>query len=589
MCGISGIISHQVEEEGLKKSISTLAHRGPDNQGIYITSNQKVGLAHSRLAFLDLSDTGRQPMTVLHLTITFNGEIYNYRELQKDLESQGAQFSSSSDTEVILWAYLFWGAACLSKFKGMFAFAILDEKKNELFLARDRFGIKPLFYSFQNNNFYFGSEVKAILAFDSFKRKIQPSSVALFLANRFVSDNQTMWKDIYKLPAAHYMKINTQDLSYQVEEYWSIFKAKIEVHKDEVQEHFEYLLIDSLKQHLRSDVPIGAFLSGGLDSSTTVLLMQKELQYDTKAFSIGFNGWNESEHQYAQMVADETGAELKTLLLEKIDFEVMPKLMVHYDDPIADISILPTYFVSQLASQDVKAVISGEGADEFLGGYSWQKPENFYTENHFFSKWSSKLFSNTQKEMKKHYIQAMSMGLYDNKELKKCLQNEFLAEIPKDVFGHLDKLIQPELSRLKQIQLLDMHRFMGELVLVKIDRASMANSLEVRVPFLDHELVEYLYQLPEDAYMKSGVQKPLLQNILRNRLPEKILNRPKQGFVGPDKFYKDFNLYKEALTHGRLIQDEVISSSYLQKLFFLKDHWRLWKLFVLEHWWRVWI
>ncbi|MCO5233323.1 MAG: asparagine synthase (glutamine-hydrolyzing) [Chitinophagales bacterium] len=589
MCGISGIISHQVEEEGLKKSASTLSHRGPDDQGIYISNNSHIGLAHRRLSLIDLSKTGHQPMTVQHLTIIFNGEIYNYRELQKELESQGAQFRSSSDTEVILWAYLFWGAACLSKFKGMFAFAILDEKKNELFLARDRFGIKPLFYSFQNNNFYFGSEVKAILAFDSFKRKIQASSVALFLANRFVSDNQTMWKDIYKLPAAHYMKINTQDLSYQVEEYWSILNTKAEVHTKEVQEQFEFLLKNSLKQHLRSDVPIGAFLSGGLDSSTTVLLMQKELQYDTKAFSIGFNGWNESEHQYAQMVADETGANLKTLLLEKIDFEVMPKLMVHYDDPIADISILPTYFVSQLASQNVKAVISGEGADEFLGGYSWQKPENFYTENQFFSKWPSKLFPNTQKEMKKHYIQAMSMGLYDNKELKKCLQNEFLAEMPKDVFGHLDKLMQPELSRLKQIQLLDMHRFMGELVLVKVDRASMANSLEVRVPFLDHELVEYLFQLPEDAYMKSGVQKPLLQNILRNRLPEKILNRPKQGFVGPDKFYKDFNLYKEALTHGRLIQDEVISSSYLQKLFFLKDHWRLWKLFVLEHWWRAWM
>ncbi|MCO5229572.1 MAG: asparagine synthase (glutamine-hydrolyzing) [Chitinophagales bacterium] len=588
MCGISGKISKNniIQRNELEKSAFSLQHRGPDDQGIYISNDKHVGLTHRRLSLIDLSQTGHQPMTIQHLTIVYNGEIYNFRKLKSELECLGAHFKSNSDTEVILWGYYYWKEKVLDRLKGMFSFAILDENESKLFLARDRFGIKPLFYAFQNNTFYFGSEIKAILSFESFHKKIEPSSISLFLANRYISDNQSMWQDVFKLPAGQYMYIDTQTLIHHQSTYWELPDKTLPISDTkEVQEKFENLLLNSLKEHLVSDVPIGAFLSGGLDSSTTVMLMQKELQYDTKAFSIGFNGWKESEHQYAQMVADHTGAKLKTLLLEKIDFEVMPKLMYHYDDPIADISILPTYFVSQMASQDVKAVVSGEGADEFLGGYWWHKPESFHQNKNLFHR----IFSTSKKSIKQHYIQANSMGLFDNHELSQCLNGKYLSSMPKDVFGHIDKLLHPQLSKLKQIQLLDMHRFMGELVLVKVDRASMANSLEVRVPFLDHELVEWLFSLPEEIYMKKGIQKPLLQNLLNNRLPDKILKRPKQGFVGPDIFYKDFELYKRELLDGRIVKDGVIRKEYVQQLLKAKEHWKLWKLFVLEHWWRVWV
>ena len=591
MCGICGKIStHKIiSTEELVQSTQTLSHRGPDDQGIFLSKNQKTGLGHRRLSLLDLSAQGHQPMTLDNLTIVFNGEIYNYIELKDELEQIGIAFNSQCDTEVILKAYQYWGEQMLSKLRGMFAFAILDEYKQELFLARDRFGIKPLFYAFQKGNFYFGSELKAIKSFSDFNALIEPSSISLFLANRFVSNHQTMWQDLHKLPAAHTLTIKLDTLKYQIKPYWNLPLTTLSVSAEEASVQFEKLLQDSLSEHLRSDVPVGAFLSGGLDSSATVTLMQTALDYQTQAFSIGFSGWNESEHQYAQLVANHVGAHLDTLILDKIDLDLMPTLMYHYDNPIADISILPTYLVSQLAHQKVKAVISGEGADELLGGYWWQKPENFHPGDSWINAWKSKLFPNATSDIKRHYIYAMSMGLFDSKECRKVLNGVYQSAVPRDVFSHLDSLFHPELSRLKQIQLMDIHRFMGELVLTKIDRASMAHSLEVRVPFLDHRLVEWLFQLPEPCYMQPNVQKPLLQKLLKGKVPEKILQRPKQGFVGPDVFYKDFHLYQSTLEHGRLIQDGIINPHYISKLLWSKDHWRLWKLFVLEHWWRVWV
>jgi asparagine synthase (glutamine-hydrolysing) len=591
MCGISGKIStkNPIERIDLEKSALTIRHRGPDDQGTYLSSNHKVGFAHRRLSLLDLSNHGHQPMSHQNTTIVFNGEIYNFVEIRKELEGLGVQFESVSDTEVILLGYQVWGKEVLHKLKGMFAFAIHDEERKEVFLARDRFGIKPLFYAFQNGNFYFGSEIKAIHSFEEFEKKIEPSSISLFLANRFVSDNQTMWKGLYKLPAAHYMLVHTDTLQKEVSQYWSLERKTIDLESDYVQNKFEDLFTTSLLEHLRSDVPVGAFLSGGLDSSATVMLMQTELKYTTQAFSIGFNDWEESEDRFAKMVTDFTGAELETLVLDKIDLEIMPTLMYHYDDPIADISILPTYSVSQLASKRVKAVISGEGADELLGGYWWQKPENFQPGGNFLHKWLSKFSNKSTKDIKNHYINAMSMGLFDSKELRKGLSGKYQEAVPKDVFAHLDGLMHSEFSTLKQIQYLDIHRFMGELVLTKIDRASMAHSLEVRVPFLDHELVEWLFSLPENRYMQDGVQKLLLQNLLKGRVPDKILQRPKQGFVGPDVFYKNFELYKSTLLDGSLVKNDVVKRSYIQQLLLTRDHWRLWKLYVLEHWWRVWM
>jgi asparagine synthase (glutamine-hydrolysing) len=592
MCGIAGKISLTIPVSlgELEHAGASLRHRGPDDKGVYLSENKKVGFAHQRLSLLDLTSAGHQPMQTENgaLTIVYNGEIYNYIELKEELSKQGYIFQTSSDTEVIIIGYQHWGIQVLNRLKGMFAFAIHDLNNKQVILARDRFGIKPLYFAQQVGLFCFGSEIKAILAFDNLNKQLRHSSISGFLANRYVPGNFTMWEGIRKLGIGGYMRIDTETLDVQEDTYWKLSTTLHQKDKSDVVEKFGFLLEKSLKEHLRSDVQIGSFLSGGMDSSALLTLMNKKLHYTGKAFSIGFNNWENSEDKYAKEVAKHCGASLKTLNLDKIDLNTVSKLMVHYDDPIADISILPTYAVSGLAAGEVKAVISGEGADELLGGYWWQKPKQFYYRN-LLEKWGSKLNGIGKQAIKTHYIEAMSMGLFDRSELKMAFSDEWRKEIPDDPFSHFDVLLQNDLPVLKQIQYLDIHTFMSELILTKVDRASMAHSLEVRVPFLDHELVEYLYGLPQECYFRSDIQKWLLQRLVRDLLPQGILDRPKQGFVGPDKFYMDFELYRNKLLGGNLVSNGIIRKKYIQYLLFKRDHWRLWKLFVLEHWWDNWV
>lgn len=590
MCGLAGKISPdgKVSISELKRAADSIQHRGPDDEGLFLSADARCGLAHRRLSLLDLSSAGHQPMTApgRKVHIAYNGEIYNYPLLRKQLAEAGYSFNTHSDTEAILLGYLRWGEEVVRHLKGMFAFAILDEERQLLLLSRDRFGIKPLYFAKQGNQFYFGSELKAILAMDGFSKTIRKASIGSFLANRYVADNFTMWEDIRQLSPGALLEVQVDTLRFNEKKYWQL--PLLQCADKDVADHFKEKLIDSVSTHLLSDVPVGSFLSGGYDSSAMVALMQTELKYPTKAFSIGFDKWKQSEHLYAQQVATHCGAKLETLMLERIDLEVMPRLMYHYDDPIADISILPTYAVSGQASRHVKAVLSGEGADELLGGYWWQKPENFFAGKPWH-RWWRQLAGISKKDIKAHYIQAMSMGLYDRKSIQETLQPDWDAAQDDDPFAHFDLLMREELSVLKQIQYLDIHTFMGELILKKVDRASMAHGLEVRVPFLDHELVEWLFSLPEEQYFQPGIQKPLLRNLLKDYVPESILQRPKQGFVGPDVFYMDFELYQRTLTNGRLVKEGIIRPAFIRDLLTGKDHWRLWKLFVLEHWWRVWL
>ena len=317
------------------------------------------------------------------------------------------------------------------------------------------------------------------------------------------------------------------------------------------------------------------------------MIASKNVDYPFKTFSIGFKDWEESEDKYARIVSERLNIPFFPKIASEINLNLVKKLMYYYDDPIADISILPTYEVSKLASGHVKAVLSGEGADEILGGYWWDKPEQFYFENKYkriLSKFTPKSF----KDVKQHYIQAMSMGLFDRAELKLALKGDYQKEIPDDPFYHFDQFDLKGAHTTKQIQYLNIKTFMSELVLQKIDRASMANSLEVRVPFLDSKLVAYFMSLSPDSYMKQGVQKPLLQSILAPHIPSNILSRKKQGFVGPDKFYMDIQIYENALINGYLVNEEIIDSDYLKRKILEKDYWRLWKLFVLESWWANW-
>jgi asparagine synthase (glutamine-hydrolysing) len=591
MCGITGIslYKEQVNEPLLKKATALLHHRGPDSSNIHISNNRKTGFGHTRLSFIDLSDAGSQPMSNPEnsTTVVLNGEIYNYLELRKELTELGYTFITKTDTEVLIHGFGAWGKDLPKKLEGMFAFAIYDEVNAQLFLARDRFGIKPLYYYKSNDQFIFGSEVKSILALDPTLKKIRPESISLFLANRYVPTPFTIWQDIYKLKPGSYVSLDLNSFKTEENPYWELKIGEEKISEEDAYEKFRTSLIRSVENHLRSDVPIGSFLSGGLDSSTLVYIMQKELGYSTKAFSIGFENWEQSEDQYAKIVADKVGANLFTSKPDRLDLNSVEKLMWHYDDPIADISIIPTFEVSSLARQQVKAVVSGEGADEALGGYWWHQPESFTRKTYF-----QKIFSGGApnfKKIKKHYIHAMSMGLFDHSELKDALTNQFAHSIPADPFQHFNSFEIEGSTQLKQLQYLDLNTFMPELILNKVDRASMAHSLEVRVPFLQHQLVEDLFNLPQHVYFKKGEQKPFLKKLLKDKVPAEVLNRPKQGFVGPDKYYMEMELYKNALVNGRLVVDGVIKSSYIESKLQQKDHWRLWKLFVLENWWKNWM
>jgi len=591
MCGFSAVFSKKrLDLNEFNELKNLLHHRGPDAQGQFISENGKALMYHNRLSFQDLDNRSNQPFLSKdgRFCIVFNGEIYNYKLLQQELKQKGISFSTNGDTEVIIEGFIHEGSSFFNRLEGMFAFVIYDSLTNDFIAVRDRFGIKPLFYYHSDELVVFSSEIKGILAARKLieSLKIRKESVALFLANRYIPTPFTMWEGIFKLTPATFIQFDVQ-FKFSIKEYWKLEIANKHISTKEYSNVATELIEHSVKNHLVSDVEIGGFLSGGLDSSTLAMIASKNVDYPFKTFSIGFKDWNESEDQYAKVVADKLNIPFFPKIASEIDLNLVKKLMYYYDDPIADISILPTYEVSKLASEQVKAVLSGEGADEILGGYWWDKPEQFYFENQY-KRILRKFIPKSFQDVKQHYIYAMSMGLFDRSELKEALKGEYQQAIPDDPFNHFDKFELKGEHTTKQIQYLNIKTFMSELVLQKIDRASMSNSLEVRVPFLDSKLVEYFMSLSPDCFLEKGIQKPLLQLILAPKIPTSILQRKKQGFVGPDKFYMDIKIYEDALKNGCLINEEVINSDYLNRKIIEKDYWRLWKLFVLESWWANW-
>lgn len=590
MCGIAGQInfSKQVDEKNIIAMTEAIRHRGPDGDGVYLNKSKTVGLGHRRLSFLDLSEAGKQPMTNedCSLWITYNGEIYNYIELREELEKCGHQFRSHTDTEVILHGYEEWGTEVLQKLKGMFAFGIWNEKKQELFLARDRFGIKPLYYYHQNENFVFASEIKAIKANEKVTATLDYTSFADYFVYRYVPSPKTIWNEVKKLPPAHFLLLKA-DGSVQTKKYWSIPFAEKAISDKEAIEKFDDLLLTSVRTHARSDVPVGSFLSGGYDSSALVYYMSR-FGYAPSTFSIGFENWNVSEHLFAEMVAKQYGTNHHSLILESQSLDLLDHLSWVYDEPNGDISIIPTFLVSKEASKNVKAVMSGEGADEMLVGYQWQK-EFQPQQSSLFEKMKSLFQTNSNPHIVQYYANSMAMGRFDKAELEKLLHPEVQQAINKNVDWFYKENFRDDLPDLKSIQQMDVSCFMGEQVLCKVDRASMANSLEVRVPFLDHEICEFVFGLSSNVYYKKDETKHLLYQNIKNHFSKEILERKKQGFVGPDKYYMNMAWYETRLNDSKLVKDKIVNARYIQQLLANEDHWRLWKVAVMETWYRRWV
>ena len=540
------------------------------------------------MSLIDLSDNGNQPLHNEDKTIWMivNGEIYNYKNLKDQLVLLGHFFYTNTDSEVIIHGYEEWGVDMIGRLKGMFALGIWDDQKKLLVLARDRFGIKPLYYYCDDEQFIFASEIKGIVKNPGIKKNIDYPSFCNYFTYRYIPSPETIWEDIKKLPPAHFILYRNGMIN--IRKYWDIDPHYDRPGKETaIQEVNEYLS-NSVKEHLLADVPIGTFLSGGYDSSALVYY-QSLLNYPTKTFSLGFENWEKSEHYFARIVANQFNTEHHEEIITKDYFEQIDHLMYYYDEPIADISILPTYIVSKLAAKQVKAVISGEGADEIFAGYTWHEVnrKDLSLKQLLYSVYQN-IFLKIDDFSAEKYASAMSMGLFDKFQLKKLIHPDFQKYIPENPFWFYEKHFSKNIENVKRFQYLDIHTFMAELVLTKIDRASMANSLEVRVPFLDHTLVEYMFGLNEVSYISKDHKKLLLYENIKKHLPQSILNRKKQGFVGPDSYYKNISWYKDIITNGKLIENGIISRDYCNQLLRINDQWRLWKIAIMELWYSKW-
>tara|TARA_B110000046_G_scaffold34000_1_gene36644 strand:+ start:14593 stop:16377 length:1785 start_codon:yes stop_codon:yes gene_type:complete len=589
MCGIIGHIklSGVIDQHIFHGMVKSLEHRGPDGEGVFISSDRKRALGHRRLSFLELTNLGKQPMCNSKKTVwvSFNGEIYNYIELKEELKSS-YRFITGCDTEVILAAYQEWGIDFVTRLKGMFAIALLDEEKDELHLIRDRFGIKPLYYGITEDEIVFASELKAIMASKVFPNKVNKSAIADYFVYRYIPSPKTIWQGIKKLPPANYITINLKDLSHKILLYWELSASNDNVEVGILASETEGILKNSVKQHVRADVDIGSFLSGGYDSSALAMWMKEEDKPPT-TYSIGFDNWERSEHFYAKTVADYLGLKNEAVVATTDSLNLLERMPEIYDEPIADISIVPTYMVSALARKEVKAVFSGEGADEIFGGYAWQ--HDFF--NKTYNKGLLQMVKNIFKAKNSvdFYAQSMAMGWFDADELKQLLHPNLHKSIPKDVHWFYRSNFRKDLSPFKSIQYMDIKCFMGELVLTKIDRASMANSLEVRVPFLDHQLFEKIFSAQETCYIDANQTKRVLFETLKNKIPDEILARKKQGFVGPDSYYMNIGLYRKELGDSNLVKFEIIQKEYIDSLLKENYNWKLWKILIFEKWFTHWV
>lgn len=563
MCGIAGIFdtreARRVDASLLERMNQSQFHRGPDDGGVHIEPG--VGLAHRRLSIIDLSN-GHQPLFNEDgsVVVVYNGEIYNFPELTTELLAAGHQFRTHCDTEVIVHAWEEWGEACVDRFRGMFAFAIWDRNQGGLFLARDRLGIKPLHYALLNDGrLLFGSELKSLLVYDGLPRTIEPRSVEDYFALGYVPEPRTIFKDVFKLPPGHTLRIRRGDTRLQPRQYWDVdFSPNGVTDEKDACEQMIERLEEAIRIRMIADVPLGAFLSGGVDSSAVVALMAGLNNGPVNTCSISFGDPAYNESNFASMVADQYHTDHQTGEVSADDFDLMEKLVDIYDEPYADSSAMPTYRVCELARKRVTVALSGDGGDENLAGYRryrWHMYEHkmrsilplslrrplFGTLGRLYPKadWAPKVlrakstFEALARDDVEGYFHSVSI-LGDSIRatlFSSAFHSELQGHRAVDVFReHARNAPEHPLSR---VQYLDMKTYLVGDILTKVDRASMAHGLEVRVPILDHKLVEWMAGLPPGLKLRGKEGKYLFKKSLESRLPKEILYRPKMGFAVP--------------------------------------------------------
>ena len=582
MCGIIGITGKNIgvyNKKTLGTMLNTLSKRGPDDHGIL--SFPTCTLGQTRLSILDLT-SGHQPMrdNKHDMAITFNGEIYNYRELKKDLKTKGYKFSTNSDTEVILKTYQEYGEECPKYLDGMFAFVIWDNKKNQLFVARDRFGKKPLYYGFDNKkNLIVASEIKTLFKSGQIKGEIDYEIIDNYLTLMYIPPWKTVYKNIHVIPPASFAIFENNNL--QIKKYWQLEKKSVSITYAEAKEKVRSLLTKSVEKRMIADVEIGSFLSGGVDSTLVTLPAQSFSKTPIKTFSVGYQDYI-NELPFAAEAAQKIGTDHHTLQAKDDMVQELETAIEYFDEPHADSSDFPQYLLSKFTATKVKVALSGDGADELFLGYGWYtRHKNLSYRAHF----KEKVFMNPFDG----YINAIQ--IFTPKERKKLWKN--CVYINKDFIS--DEVKNSKLSSVEKINLFDITTYLPGQLLVKADRMGMMNSLEVRSPFLDHYLAEFVYNLPDDYKTGNTIFKRILKDILGETMPDEFVHRRKQGFGAPVKKWLRKETFKKEI-YERLYNSNadiysMMSERFVKIMiddFYLKGNdrynYKIWVLYCLELW-----
>jgi len=606
-----------IAPEELRRMNEAIFHRGPDEEGFY--HHEQIGMAMRRLSIIDLS-SGQQPISNEDgtLWIVYNGEIYNYLELRAELERRGHRFKTKSDTEAIVHAYEEYGVDCPSKLNGMFSFAIWDTRRRSLFLSRDRLGKKPLYYYAGRDRFLFASEMKSILQAQGVPRRISPQALDLYLTYEYVPAPHTILADLKKLPAGHSLLIKA-DGKTELRRYWDLHFRENGYHSAELQQGLVELLQDAVKIRLMSEVPLGAFLSGGIDSSCVVALMARAMDQPVKTFSIGFEEGSYNELHYAREIARHYRTDHKEFILRPNALELTEKLVRHLDEPLGDFSIFPTYLVSKMAREHVTVVLSGDGGDELFAGYDAYRADRIYRAYRRLPAFvrqglispAAKLLPPTEKKKGafnkiKRFVegtqypedlQHVRWMIFLAAQEKRLLYGEALRSVDmqhgahdfmRHHFQNADS--QDEINRQLYV---DIKTYLCDDIMVKVDRMSMAASLEARAPFLDYRVVEYAATIPSALKLRGKQTKWILKQAMAGLLPPQIIKRGKEGFSIPIKNWLKQELRPlmlEVLSPARLKRDGFFDAAYVQRL--IDEHLRgvenhshrLWALTVFGIW-----
>ncbi|NQY68137.1 MAG: asparagine synthase (glutamine-hydrolyzing) [Flavobacteriales bacterium] len=614
MCGIVGFIGRG-DLDTISNMARSIEYRGPDNVGTYY--NEGVGLGQVRLSIIDIESRSNQPFFSddKRYSIVFNGEIYNYLEVKEALlKTNKYTFRTTSDTEVLLYSFIEYGVDCLKKIDGMFAFTVFDFKSKELFMARDRMGKKPLYYSYQNNTFVFASEPKAIFCHNTISKELNVSTLNKYLTFDYVPSPDSMYSDVHKLEPSSYLVFG-EDKKIKIDKYWEVDFSESDISFQDATKQLDELLSNAVKNRLVSDVPLGVFLSGGLDSSAIAYYAQKNSVNNIQTFSVGFNEKSYDESDYARLVAKHLGTKHhEQILTPQKSLDLIPEIMNKMDEPFADASIIPTYYLSKFTRSHVTVALGGDGSDEIFAGYPTFISEKYaslfrsipsigldalrglsrllpVSDNNISVDFKINQFLKGFEESKR-YTHSLWLGSFTPQQKKLLLNSDIRAELnnangldPVDYFSR-DVASQNHFNKLLYVYC---RTYLLDDILYKVDRASMFNSLEVRAPFLDTKVIEFANRLPRKYKIKGVNVKYILKNLMRDKLPLEIIDRPKKGFGIPLSGWIRKEL-KDEVNDVLLQKDCFFNPQYIQNL--LSEHHSgkrnhrklIWNLFVFKLW-----